>query len=132
MFYNSTLLRLFKSFFNSVICIAMAIKQGTMSHCTLYHRLFSGASPGSDRVEKDLQVRGLASRRDDVEPSVAVQIGGLEIFDRNLVGRDGFHAPVFAVGVEGCVEADTGDAGGSHGAPADQNLIIADPQPPTT
>ena len=42
---------------------------------------------GSAVVPEDEQVLGLATGDDEVGLAVAVEVGGLEIFDRDLLGR---------------------------------------------
>ena len=75
-------------------------------------------------VPEDHQVLGLAAGDNEVGLAVAIEVGGLEVFDGDRLGRDDVRAPGLAGVVERGEQADA--AFGRLGtAPADHDLVGA-------
>ena len=75
-------------------------------------------------VPEDHEVLGLAAGDDEVGLAVAIEVGGLEVFDGDLLGRDHARAPSLARIVERGEQADAGVGA----APADHDLVGAGAQ----
>ena len=79
-------------------------------------------------VKEDNQVLRLASGGDDVDFSIAVQVGDFDVFDGDLFGREPVVPPFGAGIVQRGEQFDAGHSGVVHRSPADDDLVGADSQ----